>query len=212
MPYDTTFFDTIREGTRQSAKVVVPLLIEALAVADCSMIDVGCGEGWWGAEFAEHYFRAVGIDHHHEFPQIEMIDHDLEHEFPQLDRYGLALCLEVAEHLTARRAPSFVADLCKLSDIVVFSAAIPGQGGTNHLNERWPGYWVRLFAEHDFACSGALRWRIWDDDRIENWYRQNLLVFARHPDQLPELFMSPAAPPWPVVHPVLFDARRSHGT
>lgn len=210
--YGPQFFEQIREGTKRSASIVVPLIITTLQPAPDSVIDVGCGEGWWGAEFENHGFSVKGIDRRVRDGVIDIEDHDLERDLPELGRFGLALCLEVAEHLSPGRAHSFVADLCGLSDLVVFSAAIPGQGGTNHLNERWPGYWVRLFAGEGYACSGALRWEIWEDDRIENWYRQNLLVFTRHPDRLPNVFDNPMAPPWPVIHPVLFDARVNHGT
>lgn len=207
VPYDAAFFDEIREGIRRSAENVVPLLVEQLHPTDRSVIDVGCGEGWWGAEFEREGFDVTGIDHHPHDPVIEIVDHDLEVPLPRLARRGIALCLEVAEHLSPERGPSFVGDLCKLSDLVVFSAAIPGQGGTDHLNEQWPGYWADLFAKHGYACSGALRWQIWQDERIENWYRQNLLVFALYPGRLPHLFDTPLKTPWPVIHPILFEAR-----
>ncbi len=210
--YDETFFALIRDGIQRSAAIVVPIVTAALEEAqpERTLIDVGCGEGWWGAEFAAAGFAAEGIDANQQHTAITVRDHDLERPLPaDTDRYGVALCLEVAEHLTPGRAPSFIAELCALSDIVVFSAAIPGQGGTGHLNEQWPTYWVDLFTDHGFACSGALRWQIWTDDRVENWYRQNLIVATLHPDRLPALFDSPLAPVWPVVHPVLYDARRA---
>lgn len=211
MGYDATFFDTIRPGICRSAQAVVPILADELApaLAGTTLIDVGCGEGWWSVELERYGFDVTGIDAHPNRPQIPVIDHDLEQPLPELGRFDVALCLEVAEHLTPERAESFVADLAALSDLVVFSAAIPGQGGTGHLNEQWPGYWAALFATHGYACSGALRWRLWDDERIENWYRQNLLVAARRPQLLPDLFDTPLAAVWPVVHPVLYDARRT---
>ena len=60
-------------------------------------------------------------------------------------RFDLVNCLEVAEHLDASRADSFVDDLCALGDVVVFSAAIPGQGGTHHVNEQFQSYWQERF-------------------------------------------------------------------
>ena len=78
----------------------------------------------------------------------------------------------------------------------------------HNCNEQWPGYWVEKFRAHGYAVSGALRWQIWNDDRVENWYSQNLLVASRRPETYPALFDTPLAEPWPVVHPVLYDARR----
>lgn len=82
---------------------------------------------------------------------------------------------------------------------IIFSAAIPGQGGTGHFNEQWPDYWAELFGENGFAVDSSFRFGIWDDDRIENWYRQNLMI--AHPGP-------PTTPPLSIVHPILYDARR----
>jgi hypothetical protein len=142
--------------------------------------------------------------------KVPFVAHDLEQPLPDLGRHSLAVCLEVAEHLSPGRAQSFIADLCRLSDVVLFSAAIPGQGGTGHVNEQPPQYWAGLFEQQGYAVSGYLRWLIWDDDRVENWYRQNLLIAAKNPGrQHPGLLWgTAAAEPVHVVHPVLFDARR----
>lgn len=209
MTYDQRFFDRIREGIKRSAESLVPLLVSELspAIDVKSVIDVGCGEGWWGREFQLWDFVAFGMDQWRDTEVIAMIDHDLEQPleqaFPEgtINRFGLALCLEVAEHLTPERGPSFIADLCKLSDLIVFSAAIPGQRGVNHLNEQWSIYWCRLFEANGFYVSGAMRWMIWNDPDIEVWYIQNLLIATKHPERLPNLFATPLAYPWSVVHP-----------
>jgi hypothetical protein len=123
--------------------------------------------------------------------------------------FDLAVCLEVAEHLPPERAASFIAELCHLAPVVLFSAAIPGQGGHHHLNEQPIGYWNHQFNTHGYECSGALRWAVWDNPDVENWYRQNLLVATHYPENLPGLFDTPLAQPYAVVHPILFDARRA---
>lgn len=92
-------------------------------------------------------------------------------------------------------------DLCALAPVVLFSAAAPGQGGLGHVNEQWPAYWVERFERHGYRCSGALRWRFWCDDRVESWYRQNLLFATAEPERYPALFDTPLAETWPVVHP-----------
>jgi SAM-dependent methyltransferase len=170
--YDQGFYDTIRPGIQSSAAVVVPLVMRHLQPT--SVIDVGCGEGWWGAEFVKHGCRAVGVDGAYVTRHAPGLDRfvatDLEQPLPDLGRYDLAVCLEVAEHLSPARASSFVDDLCGLADLILFSAAIPGQGGAGHVNEQPPDYWVSLFEDYDYAVSGALRWEIWGDPAVENWY------------------------------------------
>lgn len=218
--YDKGFYDTIRAGTQQSAAVVVPLLIERLGLGEGdTMIDVGCGEGWWAQTFTDNGVAGQGIDgaYVESSPLGDRFTAaDLSRPIPAVpNAFSLALSLEVAEHLPQSRAQGFVRDLCRLAPLVVFSAAIPGQGGTGHINEQWPDYWAELFEAEGFAVSGALRFDIWNDDRIENWYRQNLLVAvkATNPDQIlfdsRSLFDSPTTPPFAMVHPVLYDARRS---
>lgn len=207
--YTPGFYDIIRAGTRASAEVAVPLILSHIPAR--TVIDVGCGEGWWAAEFAAHGCDVTGIDGAYvaESPLGDRFyAHDLTSPIPDLGRFDLAVCLEVAEHLPAGRAAGMVADLCRLAPVVVFSAAIPGQGGVGHVNEQRPAYWVDLFARNGYTASGALRWPLWDDDRVECWYRQNLLVAADTPDAYPALFDTPTATPHCLIHPVLFDARR----
>ena len=206
--YDEEFFTTIREGIQRSAEALVPVLLDVYRPG--TVVDVGCGEGWWGREFHRQCDATViGLDGHPRNTVIDVADHDLEQPMGRLDRFDLALCLEVAEHLSPGRAGSFMSELCRLADVVVFSAAIPGQGGTGHLNEQWPAYWVQLFEANGFVVTGNLRYRIWQDDRIENWYRQNLLIacHADHDLASDELFDD--RPVLPLVHPVLYDARRA---
>jgi hypothetical protein len=124
---------------------------------------------------------------------------DLEHGVG-LDRtFDLAICLEVAEHLRKQSATRLVADLASLAPVVVFSAAVPGQGGLHHVNEQWPSYWAALFAGHGYAVADPIRPVIWDDDSVEWWYRQNVLVYSREP--LPG---QPHDPLQPIVHPAMY--------
>lgn len=208
--YDATFFDTIRDGCQSSAAVVVPIVVDLLGPR--TVLDVGCGEGWWAKAFADvGGCEVLGIDGPGGGGALDgqFVSWDLRYSFATaVSRADLAVALEVAEHLPERRAESFIDDLCTVAPVVLFSAAIPGQGGTGHINEQWPDYWTAMFARRGYAVSGALRWLIWSDDRVENWYRQNLLVAARDPQVAPSLFRGPLAEPHRVVHPVLYDARR----
>ena len=215
MSYDAPFFDTISEGCKRSARVVVPILHNELRPA--RVVDVGAGEGWWAAEWARLGCHVTAIDGPGTIPHTStsvLVDrwrsHDLNDPLPVGDgEADVVTCLEVAEHLPEERAGSLIAELCAVAPVVVFSAAIPGQGGTGHINEQWPGYWADLFQANGFTVSGAVRWRIWTDTRVENWYAQNCLVAAAKPSRYPEIFDTPLAPPIPVVHPVLYNARRA---
>jgi hypothetical protein len=86
--------------------------------------------------------------------------------------------LEVAEHLRASRAEGLVKMLCGLSDRVLFSAAIPFQGGTGHVNEQWQSYWARLFRRNGFAAARNQP-NIRENRDVEIWYRNNLILYER---------------------------------
>lgn len=206
MSFDPDVYARIRPGTRRSAAVVVPHVQRIVGAS--SVIDVGGGEGWWAAEFALLGARAVCVDDGTATEladRVEHVHHDLGDGLPaNLGSFDLAVCLEVAEHVDAAAGDLLVATLCERAPVVLFSAAIPGQGGHGHVNEQWPEYWVERFERQGFRCSGALRWSFWDDASVEEWYRQNLLLATRTPERFPALFDTPLAVPWGVVHPDTF--------
>jgi hypothetical protein len=92
--------------------------------------------------------------------------------------------MEVAEHLSEKYADRFVKLLASLSDIIVFTAATPGQGGNGHVNEQPPSYWIAKFAALDFTEDELLaaRWRTeWKNSAVvANWYYRNLLILRRN--------------------------------
>lgn len=152
-----------------------------------SAIDIGCGVGTWLNVLKQHGVNDVqGIDgpwveqKYLEIPRDCFKSYDFKDPEIGLNfnrRYDLAICLEFAEHINHFNAPVFVRYLATLSDLILFSAAIPGQGGIGHVNEQWPSYWVNIFSEHGFAVQDTLRFRIWNDDQIPWWYRQNIMLF-----------------------------------
>src|SRR5262249_12923454 len=99
-----------------------------------------------------------------------------------------------------------VALLTGLGPVVAFSAAIPGQGGTGHLNEQWPGYWSARFARSGYRAFDVIRPQIWMDDRIAWWFRQNIVLYVA---QGADVLAPPPQPAvdevLPLVHPALFN-------
>jgi SAM-dependent methyltransferase len=209
--FDANVYAQIAAGCLSSAEVVVPEIIELIEPA--TVLDVGCGEGWWLSVFARYGCDVHGVDGDG-YGQLAIASerfhvHDLATD-PSLDvgEFDLVTSLEVAEHLPAHRADWFIDELCAHAKIVLFSAAIPHQGGNGHINEQWPDYWVERFDRHGYVLSGALRWRFWTDERVECWYSQNMLLaverseLARRP-KLEALF-GPGSAPLGVVHPMIW--------
>ena len=182
-PYTPDYYQVHRDGARRSANVLVPLVLEY--VRPHAVIDVGCGQGTWLAVFREHGVAEVfGVDGDYvdrtrlEFAPQCFRAWDLTQPL-RLDRsFDLVVSLEVAEHLPADCAAPFVESLTRLGPLVLFSAAAPHQGGAQHLNEHWPGYWAARFAACGFEPIDCLRRRVWEDERVEWWYAQNAFLYA----------------------------------
>jgi SAM-dependent methyltransferase len=186
-PYTPSFYGQA-EGACHSADVIVPIVLSRLNVG--SVVDVGCGTGGWLAAFRVHGVEDVlGIDGEWvqaaqlRIPPECLLLQDLTLPVCVPRRFDLAMCLEVAEHLPNTRAAGLVRDLTRLAPCVLFSAAVPGQGGTHHVNEQPLSYWSEHFARHGFAPADLIRPLIWADERVEWWYRQNIVFFAapEHP-------------------------------
>lgn len=110
----------------------------------------------------------------------EFTKYDLAQPLPLPDaKFDLCMSLEVAEHLDATHADTFIRSICQYSDLVLFSAAIPGQTGINHVNEQWPQYWVKKFMANGFYAYDILRLPFWNNHGVAWWYSQNMLIFAR---------------------------------
>lgn len=181
--YGGEFFDVIDRASVSSARVIVPLLKEYLTIS--SAVDVGCGRGGWLKVLQECGARSVtGYDGAYVerstllIPTSDFYAFDLNHVAEISGTYDLAVCLEVAEHLPRRIAKPLIATLCGLAPVVLFSAAIPGQGGTNHVNEQWPHYWEALFQSHDYVRLDPFRLRIAADPRVALHFKQNLFMYV----------------------------------
>jgi SAM-dependent methyltransferase len=182
--YDNDFFAYMEEGASRSARAIVPLIRNLLGVG--SVLDVGCGRGVWVREWREGGTAdAVGVDGSYVdksrlvIPADRFVERDLSQPFSLGRRFDLVQSLEVGEHIAEQRADTFVANLVAHSDVILFSAAIPGQGGEFHVNEQSYGYWRDKFAVQGFRTFDWLRPRICDLTAIEPWYRYNTLLFAR---------------------------------
>ena len=182
--YGEAFFENREPFSALSARVIVPIVMDLLNPT--SVVDVGCGLGSWLAVFREYGVeRVLGVDGEWvdqttlKIPTACFVARDLSEPLRLDERFDLVVSLEVAEHLPPESAETFVESLKSLGSTVLFSAALPGQGGTGHVNERWPDYWVRLFAEHGYAAIDCVRRKVWNDERVEFWYAQNTLVLAR---------------------------------
>jgi SAM-dependent methyltransferase len=212
--YSKGFFESRQEASQRSAGLVLPAVFEI--VGPSSVVDFGCGTGTW-LEAAKRLgaSRVLGIEGawiSKAKPLIasnELKVFDLSSPIELGERFDLAISLEVAEHLPPARAAGFVADITRASDVVLFGAAIPEQGGTGHVNEQWQSYWAKLFRDRGYHCFDVVRPRFWENADVLPWYKQNAFLYvndtarARIEQRLPA-DVAGRERPVDLVHPDLY--------
>ncbi len=213
----------------ESPNEIVPQIIKLLKPK--SVVDIGCGIGTFLHVFKkEGIEKVLGVDgtwvdkdllkkyiHLEEFQEA-----NLEENLVLDDKYDLAISLEVAEHLSSKAAKTMVSNLVNAGNKVLFSAAVPLQGGQNHINERWLSYWVSLFEEQGYELHDVIRPLLWENEKIFCWYKQNMVLFAPKEDKLnfdlesfhgkdiihPELFTLKAELAERISHPKFIDSAK----
>lgn len=216
--YDFNWHKKHAEGTAYSGQVILNLLRDIAPIK--SMLDVGCGDGLWMRAAAEAGMGdAMGIDGPWtEQDQLvvdpaKIVTCNLEEPVTLGRHFDLVICLEVAEHLPASAARTLLSTLIHHGDMVLFGAAVPRQGGFRHINERWQSEWVAEMSGFGYQVFDVVRASIWDDPRVQFWYKQNALLYVNRSNttlmSAVSAFMERAdTRPMPidVIHPYLFSS------
>ena len=181
-------YDSIGDHSELSASVVIDYLLNDLLFKPSSAIDIGCGLGQWLKVLNTRCSASIlGIDGSHVPPRHSFISEsnrariNLEDYLylPTPKRYDLAICLEVAEHLSFDHSDQLIQKLTDSSDTILFSAAIPGQTGENHVNEQPHIFWLEKFQRKGFLVFDPFRKRFWNDARVNWWYAQNMFLVCK---------------------------------
>lgn len=159
-----------------------------------TMIDYGSGDGWWS-----HTFKQAGADHcyaveldpialDHTPADVYFKQHDLREPLNDLTGvFDLVMCLEVAEHIPKNQAHNALLSTLARStgNILVFSAAQPGQPGTGHVNLQPLSYWIEAIEKWSYIQFSPERTAA-AKKAFENivpeglaFLPRNLLIFAR---------------------------------
>jgi SAM-dependent methyltransferase len=189
--YDSTFFDFVNASAGKSASLFLGRLIErCLTGMPASVVDVGCGRGIWAAEWLKRGCpRVRGVDGDYVtrstlvFPEAQFHATDISKPFDLKERFDYLQCIEVGEHIPGGSADTLVDNLTRHSDLILFSAATPGQGGEFHVNEQPFDYWRAKFEARGYQTFDAIRPQVLEIEDIEPWYRYNAFLYAKGPGQ-----------------------------
>lgn len=167
----------------KSPNIILPVIYDVLKPR--SVADIGCGTGTFLHAFKKlGVEKVVGVDGpwadkdllYSNIDKSEFVEADLEKPIDLKQKFDLVVCLEVAEHLAGNSADIVAKNLVSHSDTILFSAAVPGQGGQNHINEQWTAYWREKFAKHDYVFHDVLRSIFWNNKDVFWWYKQNIFL------------------------------------
>jgi cyclopropane fatty-acyl-phospholipid synthase-like methyltransferase len=186
--YDTSYFERYEHDMTPSAEGIAASIIERLPEVR-SVVDVGCGSGAIMDMLRERGVSVRGLDYSEAALRIcrdkglDVLKFDLEQggDVPTLTA-DLALSTEVAEHLPPKTADAYIDVLVRISDIVVITAATPGQGGTDNVNEQPNAYWIEKFAARGFAHDPdeTQSWRQdWRARNVDTHRSKNVMIFRR---------------------------------
>lgn len=184
--YNNEFYrHDVDENQAASAGGFAEALLECFSPR--TLIDIGCGNGIYLRELNKRNVQVVGCDGSSHGvllcpPEVFVFQFNLKEVLAVNRRFDLCLCLEVAEHIPNRYSQNLVETCCRASDLVVFSAAPVGQGGTDHINEQPAEYWENLFAQAGFRKShgdtAKLREKF-NHRNVVHWLRENTSVYRK---------------------------------
>lgn len=185
--YDKKFFDNTKKFESASAQSIVNILIKYFKPK--SVVDVGCGIGIYLAEFSKRGIEIKGYDGavsaiSGSLAGKKIKKYDLNQPLNAEKKYDLCLCIEVAEHLPYESANILLDSLTGLSDIIVFTAATPGQGpkSIGHINEQPHEFWVDLFKIRRFTLNKKLTEEIkkeMSDQNVIWWIIKNIMIYQK---------------------------------
>jgi hypothetical protein len=210
--YGEEFFQREQGTSLKGAALVLDAVNDFIAVD--SVIDIGCGVGEWLKVYHEKGVgNILGIDGAYlnpaqlVIPRDRFMSRDISRPITDIQRkFDLTISLEVAEHIDPSCTETYINNVTNFSDVILFSAAIPTQGGVHHVNEQWPSYWIERFKRVGYVPVDCIRWLIWNLKEVPYIYKQNIMFYIKetaidsHP-RLREQIRRGGSDVFDVVHP-----------
>ena len=124
-----------------------------------SVLDLGAGDGWWAHVMHEMGSEAIAVEVSEIAAEVmpddvQIVIHDLREPLDLEREFELILCIEVAEHLPASAADTLCDTIARhCGRCLLFTAAVPGQGGHGHINCQPCEYWIAKLQQRGLVHS-----------------------------------------------------------
>ena len=190
--YDESFFDWSNNASQQKilAEYYASKLVKEFQPK--YVLDVGCGSGQWLDEYRKHSVKTKGIEGSinawktmSEETKEVVIQWDLRDPREQDNQdYNIDFVqsFEVAEHIEEDYANVFIYNITKDDpDVILLTAAPPGQGGHSHVNCQEIEYWMNKMKNKGYIFNQELLNKIksWGIPKeCPDWWPHNLMVFV----------------------------------
>jgi len=204
--YSKLYYKKHQDGSYASAYKILKYLTTFITIE--SIIDFGCGVGTWCSAAQNLSINNImGVDQnlydssYMLIPNKNYLQRDLQKSVSLDMKMDLVISVEVGEHIESRYSHVFINTLCQHGDIILFSAALPYQGGTGHINEKPCSYWRDIFSDLDYIAIDCIRGVFWEDDDVEVWYKNNTILYVRDGLQFDILNKISSSYPIDIIHP-----------
>lgn len=185
---------SLRPDRQHSYKAIVKYVHKKIVPDMKSVVDFGCGAGWFLYYFKQRGItNLVGIEPNlstiFEVADPLILDHlvkgSLTRKIHLETKFDVAFCIEVVEHINKRWSNIICENITMYSDLLIFSAAHPGQGGYGHINEQPFEYWEEKLNKKNFYLNKpttiSFRKHL-RKSKVKKWYIDNIAVFERGTD------------------------------
>jgi SAM-dependent methyltransferase len=182
--YDANYYNHVDNVMNESNEVIADSIVSTFGPK--AILDVGCGTGALLMALTRRGVKTSGLEYSSAALNVchsrglDVKRFDLEHDRMEQPKVDVVISTEVAEHLPPAIADRFVDALCASAPIVVITAATPGQGGTDHVNEQPHEYWIEKFRQRGLVYRQELseRWRRnWVKAGTAPCYSANVMIF-----------------------------------
>jgi len=173
---------SIYNGVQAVLDEIMPYLADVQ-----SIMDFGCGMGCWSAVLHKKGFSRFQLIDHPSIPLDKILfpdkacflGVDLDKELPAVIKSDLVICTEVLEHFSTKRSLELLDFITDCADLILFSAAIPGQGGVGHMNEQRHAFWHNEFSKRGYKWFDGFKPALVHQKEIPFYLRQNLFFYYK---------------------------------